>query len=118
MPSYKKRGIQDKPPYLILHKESPILRTSHSVAGVFENIGSKCKMMYPFKISVQTGIQKTEESDFLPAYPRYATVSLLKNRNLAIHTIEEARFLILIWFNLSGHHIPHVEIARQSSMYF
>ena len=47
-----------KPPYLILHKQSRILNTPNSVARVFDDIGSKCKMMYHFKISAKAGIQK------------------------------------------------------------
>jgi len=46
-----------KPPYLILHKQSRILNTPNSVACVFDDIGSKCKMMYHFKISAKAGIQ-------------------------------------------------------------
>jgi hypothetical protein len=46
-----------KPPYLILHKQSRILNTPNSVARVFDDIGSKCKMMYHFKISAEAGIQ-------------------------------------------------------------
>ena len=44
-----------KPPYLILHKQSRILNTPNSVACVFDDIGSKCKMMYHFKISANGG---------------------------------------------------------------
>jgi hypothetical protein len=46
-----------KLPYLILHKQSRILNTPNSVARVFDDIGSKCKMMYHFKISAEAGIQ-------------------------------------------------------------
>ena len=45
-----------KPPYLILHKQSRILNTPNSVACVFDDSGSKCKMMYHFKISAEAGI--------------------------------------------------------------
>jgi nanoRNase/pAp phosphatase (c-di-AMP/oligoRNAs hydrolase) len=45
-----------KPPYLILHKQSRILNTPNSVARVFDDIGSKCKMMYHFKISARVAI--------------------------------------------------------------
>jgi hypothetical protein len=46
-----------KTPYLILHKQNRILNTPNSVACVFDDIGSKCKMMYHFKISAKAGIQ-------------------------------------------------------------
>ena len=46
------------PPYLILHKQSRILNTPNSVARVFDDIGSKCKMMYHFKISAFAGMTK------------------------------------------------------------
>ena len=51
-----------KPPYLILHKQSRILNTPNSVARVFDDIGSKCKMMYHFKISAFAGM--TEKGFF------------------------------------------------------
>ena len=50
-----------KPPYLILHKQSRILNTPNSVACVFDDIGSKCKMMYHFKISAEAGIQSFQD---------------------------------------------------------
>ena len=53
--TFKKEG-QMKPPYLILHKQSRILNTPNSVACVFDDIGSKCKMMYHFKISAFAGM--------------------------------------------------------------
>ena len=45
-----------KPPYLILHKQNRILNTPNSVACVFDDSGSKCKMMYHFKISAFAGM--------------------------------------------------------------
>ena len=45
-----------KTPYLILHKQNRILNTPNSVACVFDDIGSKCKMMYHFKISALAGM--------------------------------------------------------------
>jgi hypothetical protein len=45
------------PPYLILQKQSRILNISNPVVCVFDNIGSKCKIIYRFKISAKAGIQ-------------------------------------------------------------
>ena len=55
-----------KTPYLILHKQSRILNTPNSVACVFDDIGSKCKMMYHFKISAEAGIQSRSGRPIIP----------------------------------------------------
>ena len=52
-----KKMKQTNPPYLILQKWNRILNTSHPVACVLDNIGSKCKIMCRFKISAKAGIQ-------------------------------------------------------------
>jgi hypothetical protein len=54
--SLEKRD-QMNPPYLILQKQSRILNISNPVVCVFDNIGSKCKIIYRFKISAEAGIQ-------------------------------------------------------------
>lgn len=54
---------QTNPPYLILQKWNRILNTSNPVACALDNIGSKCKIMYRFKISAIAG---DEESLDLP----------------------------------------------------
>ena len=62
--SLEKRG-QTISPYLILQKESRILNISNPVACVFDNIGSKCKIMYRFKISAFAGMTFLEVALFL-----------------------------------------------------
>ncbi len=52
-----KKMNQTNPPYLILQKWNRILNTSNPVACALDNIGSKCKIMYRFKISAKAGIQ-------------------------------------------------------------
>ena len=52
----RKRGVQVKPSYLILQQTWPNPNMSNSVACVFDNIGSKCKMMSRFKISACAGM--------------------------------------------------------------
>ncbi len=50
-----KKMNQTNPPYLILQKWNRILNTSNPVACALDNIGSKCKIMYRFKISAGGG---------------------------------------------------------------
>ena len=58
------------PPYLILPKRNQILNMSNPVAYISDNNGSKCKIMYRFKISAQAGIENPG-TDWIPAgvYP-------------------------------------------------
>jgi hypothetical protein len=51
------------PPYLILPKRNQILNMSNPVAYISDNNGSKCKIMYRFKISAKAGIQ-SEKTGF------------------------------------------------------
>src|SRR4030066_585704 len=44
------------PPYLILPKRNQILNMSNPVAYISDNNGSKCKIMYRFKISAMAGL--------------------------------------------------------------
>jgi hypothetical protein len=60
---------QMNPPYLILQKWNRILNTSNPVACVLDNIGSKCKIMYRFKISAEGGTSGrtfSEKSTYVP----------------------------------------------------
>ncbi len=58
-----KKMNQTNPPYLILQKWNRILNTSNPVACALDNIGSKCKIMYRFKISAKAGIQGLNKPD-------------------------------------------------------
>ena len=77
-----------KPPYLILHKQNRILNTPNSVACVFDDSGSKCKMMYHFKISAVGGIlpapsaEKAAPQEANPAQSGTCTPSLLRRYEL------------------------------------
>jgi len=62
---------QTNPPYLILQKWNRILNTSNPVACALDNIGSKCKIMYRFKISASAGmtnIKDNNDFDLLTTY--------------------------------------------------
>ena len=68
-----KKMNQTNPPYLILQKWNRILNTSNPVACALDNIGSKCKIMYRFKISASAGMMKLTNvcHSRLPARSRF-----------------------------------------------